>query len=61
MNKKNYIKPNTEVVMINVQSHILGNSITGASMEGDFSEGFSVGGTTTSSDSRGGGYWDDED
>ena len=59
MEKKCYITPNTEVITIKVQSHLLDASIVGTSMT-EFSEEITTGGTTESADSRGFSIWDDE-
>jgi len=60
MNKKHYTAPTANKVEVRVLSHLLGASVGGATLSGDFSQELEVGGTTTSSDSRRGSIWDDE-
>ena len=56
---KKYIKPNTNILLVEVQSLMQSNSVTNVTgVDGvERGEGYFVGG---SSDSRG-GFWDDED
>lgn len=59
MNKKNYMTPNTEVIKLNVQSHLLDASIVNVNSSDTFTEDIEVGGTTTGADSRK-SIWDDD-
>jgi hypothetical protein len=60
MNKKNYMTPNTEVINLNVKSHLLDASIVNVHSSDSFTQDIEVGGNTTGADSRG-SIWDDED
>ncbi|MBP3789552.1 MAG: hypothetical protein J6I52_08020 [Prevotella sp.] len=57
---KKYIKPSMEVVNIKIQTLLQDNSVNSVNglMDVERGNGDFVGGDT---DSRGGGYWDDED
>jgi len=60
--KKTYIIPVTEMIAVNVVTHLMENSILGTNMKtAGFTEDIKVGGTTTEADSRRNDFWDDED
>lgn len=60
--KKNYISPKTETVKIKYKSHLMDPSATGTNMSGQgFTEEISVGGSTTTADSRRFDIWGDDE
>ena len=60
--KKNYICPLTETINIRTQSHLMDPSATGTNMSGQgFSEEISVGGSTTTADSRRFDIWGNDE
>ena len=59
--KKEYMSPKTQIVSVNLEMHLLTPSVAGTNMGDGFTSPIVVGGSTDSADSRGGGFWDDED